>query len=96
MKLGGLASIVTGYDGYLRDKPPTSEQFVDERGSYFHHAIRCFGPDRCMFESNFPVDSVSISYAILWNAFKLIAADYDTPGRQALLARTARRVYRMN
>jgi L-fuconolactonase len=59
MKLGGLASIVTGYDGYKRDTPPSSQEFVDERGAYFHHAIRCFGPERCMFESNFPVDSVS-------------------------------------
>ncbi len=95
MKLGGLASIVTGYDGYKRDRPPASQDFVDDRGAYFHHAIRCFGPDRCMFESNFPVDSVSISYGILWNAYKTIATDYDAPARRALLAETARRVYRL-
>jgi L-fuconolactonase len=95
MKLGGLASIVTGYDGYKRDMPPSSHEFVDERGAYFHHAIRCFGPERCMFESNFPVDSVSISYTVLWNAYKLIAMDYGAPARRDLLAETARRVYRM-
>lgn len=95
MKLGGLASIVTGYDGYKRDRPPSSQEFVDERGAYFHHAIRCFGPERCMFESNFPVDSVSISYTVLWNAYKLIAMDYSAPARRDLLAGTARRVYRM-
>ncbi len=48
-----------------------------ERGGYFHHAIRAFGPERCMFESNFPVDSTSIGYTTLWNAYKIIAADYD-------------------
>ncbi len=96
MKLGGLASIVTGYDGYKRDNPPSSDEFVEERGAYFHHAIRCFGAERCMFESNFPVDSVSISYAVLWNAFKTIAMDYGDASRRALLADTARRVYRMS
>jgi predicted TIM-barrel fold metal-dependent hydrolase len=95
MKLGGLASIVTGYDGYLRSRPPSSQEFVDERGGYFHHAIRCFGPERCLFESNFPVDSVSISYGNLWNAYKLIAMDYGDTARRALLTETARRVYRM-
>jgi len=95
MKLGGLASIVTGYDGYQRDEPPLAREFVDDRAAYFHHAIRCFGAERCMFESNFPVDSVSISYTALWNAYKLIAIDYSAADRRDLLAETARRVYRL-
>lgn len=93
MKLGGMASIVTGYDGYTRDCPPSSEEFVAERGAYFHHAISRFGAERCMFESNFPVDSLSISYAGLWNAFKIISMQYSSSDQQALLAGTARRVY---
>lgn len=95
MKLGGLASVVTGYDGCERDRPPASAEFVAERGAYFHHAIRCLGPERCMFESNFPVDSVSISYGILWNAFKTMAMDYGAAARRDLLAGTARRIYRL-
>lgn len=95
MKLGGVASIVTKYDGYQRETPPGSEQFVTERGAYFHHAIRRFGTGRCMFGSNFPVDSISISYSTLWNAFKIIADEYGTSGSQALLADTARRIYRI-
>lgn len=95
IKLGGLASIVTGYDGNERDIPPSSEQFVEERGAYFHHAIQSFGADRCMFGSNFPVDSISISYQVLWNAFKRIAMEYPAPDRRALLAETARRIYRI-
>jgi predicted TIM-barrel fold metal-dependent hydrolase len=95
MKLGGIASIVTGYDAHRRDRPPSSRDFVFERGAYFHHAIRCFGADRCMFETNFPVDSVAIGYAVLWNAYKTIAMDYDASAREALLAGTARRVYCM-
>ncbi|TNE34821.1 MAG: amidohydrolase [Alphaproteobacteria bacterium] len=93
MKLGGLASPVTGYDGCFRDKPPSSSDFVAERGAYFYHAIEAFGADRCLFESNFPVDSAGIGYTGLWNAFKLIARDYPTEARTALLSGTARRLY---
>ncbi|MEJ8573544.1 amidohydrolase family protein [Microbaculum marinum] len=96
MKLGGIASIVTGYDAHRRDRPPSAQDFVDERGAYFHHAIRCFGAERCMFETNFPVDSVAIGYDGVWNAYKLMAMDYDAGARDALLAGTTRRVYRMH
>lgn len=95
MKLGGIASIVTGYDAHLRERPPSSRDFVNERGAYFHYAIHRFGAERCMFETNFPVDSVAISYTVLWNAYKLIAMDYGTAARKALLAGTGRRIYRM-
>ncbi len=93
MKLGGLASPVTEYDGGLRAQPPSSDEFVTERGPYFHHAIGAFGPQRCMFESNFPVDSVSIGYATLWNAFKRMAGLYPAADREAMLAGNARRLY---
>ena len=55
--------------------------------------ISCFGADRCMFESNFPVDRWSLSYAVLWNAFKKIAARYSQPDQDALLHDNALRVY---
>lgn len=95
MKLGGLASPVTGYDGGQRPQPPSSADFLAERGAYFHHAIGAFGPRRCLFGSNFPVDSVSIGYPVLWNAFKRIAAAYPAADRQAMLAGNAMRLYRM-
>jgi predicted TIM-barrel fold metal-dependent hydrolase len=92
MKLGGLASLVTGYDAASRPRPPSSQDFIAERGAYFHQAINAFGPDRCLFESNFPVDSTSIGYGTLWNAYKRIAADHGAAA-PALLAGTARRIY---
>jgi L-fuconolactonase len=95
MKLGGMASIVTQYDAHTRALPPSSQEFVVERGDYFRHAIRRFGPERCMFESNFPVDSVAISYGTLWNAYKTMAAEHGAVASHDLLAGTARRVYRM-
>ncbi len=93
MKLGGMASPVTEYDATFRDIPPSAADFIAERGAFFHHAIGAFGPERCLFESNFPVDSVSISYTSLWNAYKLIAGEYPKTARRALLSETARRIY---
>lgn len=93
MKLGGLASMVTGYDAHRRVRPPSSAEFLAERGAYFRHAIRTFGPERCLFESNFPVDSASIGYRTLWNAYKSLAAEHRPEARRALLADNARAVY---
>jgi len=94
-KLGGLAMPDNGYDWHNRDRPLSSDEFVATYGDWFHHAIACFGPDRCMFESNFPVDRISISYPVVWNAFKKLAARYDMAGQDAMFAGTARRVYHL-
>ena len=58
-------------------------------------AIDRFGPERCMFESNFPVDKVSVSYAVLWNAFKRIAAGFREEEKDAMFYGTATRFYRI-
>jgi predicted TIM-barrel fold metal-dependent hydrolase len=49
-----------------------------------------------MFESNFPVDIGSCSYAVLWNAFKRIAQSYSPAEKKALFSGTAERVYRLH
>jgi len=92
-KLGGLAMPDNGFGWHVADRPPTSDEFVAAQGRYYRHTIECFGPDRCMFESNFPVDRMSISYPVLWNGLKKIAADYSATERDALFAGTATRVY---
>ncbi len=94
-KLGGLAMPDNGFGWNERDKPATSDELVDAQARYYHHTIRCFGPDRCMFESNFPVDRFSISYPVLWNALKKIAADYSAEEQDAMFFGTASRVYRL-
>ena len=63
---------------------------------YYRHAIECFGPERCMFESNFPVDRMSLSYRVLWNGLKKIAAAYSGAEQDALFSGTAARVYRLD
>lgn len=95
-KLGGINMSINGFEWHQQDMPPTARELVAATGDWYAHAIDCFGPDRCMFESNFPVDKLSVSYPVLWNAFKLIGAAYSEPERQALFHDTAKRVYRLD
>jgi L-fuconolactonase len=94
-KLGGLAMPDNGFGWHVADRPPTSDEFVAQQGRYFHHAIETFGPDRCMFESNFPVDRDSLSYRVLWNALKKIASSYSPSERDAMFYTNAKAVYRV-
>ena len=95
VKLGGINMAVNGFGWHRRPKPATSDELVAATGDYYFHTIDKFGPSRCMFESNFPVDRVSCSYLVLWNAFKKMAARYNDDERADLMRRTAARVYRL-
>jgi L-fuconolactonase len=94
-KLGGLAMPDNGFGFSEADRPPTSDELVAAQGRYYEHTIECFGPDRCMFESNFPVDRASVSYHVLFNALKKIAAPFSADEQHALFYGTAARVYRL-
>lgn len=95
-KLGGMAMPLNGFGWERDDRPPTSDEFVAAQQDYYHYAIEKFGPERCMFESNFPVDKQSLSYRTLWNAFKKIAAEYTDDEKAALFHDTAVRAYRLS
>ena len=95
VKLGGLSMTMTGFGWHKRDLPPNSVELAESMAPYFHACIENFGVDRCMFESNFPVDRASCSYTVLWNAFKRVSADYSETERTALFHDTASRVYRL-
>ena len=95
-KLGGLAMPDNGFGWHQRDLPPTSDEFVEAQARYYHHTIECFGAERCMFESNFPVDRLSIGYVVLWNGLKKIAARYSEAEQTAMFSGTARRVYQLS
>ncbi len=84
-----------GFGWHLRATPPTSDEFVAAQKRYYLHTIECFGPDRCMFESNFPVDKYSISYPVLWNGLKKIAAEFSEDEKNDMFSGTASRVYRL-
>jgi predicted TIM-barrel fold metal-dependent hydrolase len=95
VKLGGIAMPVNGFGWHKLDAPPTSEQLAASQRPYYETCIDLFGPDRCMFESNFPVDRVSCSYSTLWNAFKRVASGASSAEKSALFHDTAARVYRV-
>ena len=94
-KLGGINMDVNGYGWHGRDRPPSSAELADATRRYYDFAIEAFGPDRCMFESNFPVDKLSCGYATAWNAFKRIAAGASADEKAALFHDTAARAYRL-
>ena len=94
-KLGGMAMPDNGFGWHLAQRPATSDEFVAAQRPYYEHMIDCFGPDRCMFESNFPVDRTALSYRTVWNGFKKIAAGCTPAEMEALFAGTASRVYRL-
>lgn len=94
-KLGGLAMPINGWGWDGRDLPATSDEIVVAHEAYYLHTIDCFGPQRCMFESNFPVDKLSVSYPVLWNAFKKIADRFNEDEKTAMFLGTAERVYKL-
>ena len=84
-----------GYDFHLRPKPASSEELAAAWRPYMEVCIEAFGPDRCMFESNFPPDKGQCSYQVIFNAFKRIAAPYSEAEKTALFSKTATEVYRL-
>lgn len=94
-KLGGMAMPDNGFGWHEAEQPPGSDAFVAAQQRYYDHTIECFGPDRCMFESNFPVDRLSLSYHVLWNGLKKIAANYSEAEQVMMFSGTAKKVYRL-
>jgi len=96
VKLGGIGMPRSGFDWHTRDEPIGSEELADSMSPFLTYCIEQFGPDRSMFESNFPVDKVSYSYNVMYNAFKQLSRGYSTSERAAMFHDTAVRVYRID
>lgn len=94
-KVGGLGNPISGFDWHQRAVPPGSEELAEAMAPYYLYCIEQFGVRRCMFESNFPVDKVSYSYTVLWNALKRLSKGFSQEARAALFHDTAARVYRL-
>nr|HEV8012142.1 amidohydrolase family protein [Bradyrhizobium sp.] len=95
VKLGGLAMIVNAFDFHLAPLPPSSGEMANAWRPYVDACIENFGAQRCMFESNFPVDKGACSYPVLWNAFKRLASSTSPSEKSALFAGTASSFYRL-
>ena len=95
VKLGGLAMRLLGYDFHERPLPPSSEEAAVAWRPYIETCIEAFGPERSMFESNFPPDKGQCSYQVIFNAFKRIAAQYSEAEKTALFSKTATEFYEL-
>ena len=95
MKLGGMVMRAALFDYEAAERPVTSEELAALWRPYMETCIGLFGAQRCMFESNFPVEKMGIGWVGLWNAFKRIAAGASEDEKRALFHDTAQRVYRL-
>ena len=95
LKLGGIGMPIMGDRWHRGERPPSSAELAATWGDVVRWCVETFGADRCMFESNFPVDRVSCSYVVLWNSFKRMVSDASENEKAALFAGTASRVYRV-
>ena len=101
MKLGGAQMRVgdwePAYHMHQAESPWSSDQFLSTLMSRYQYCLEAFGPDRCMFESNFPVDKDCISYRTLWNLFKKMAKEFglSESEKRDVFSGTAARAYRL-
>jgi predicted TIM-barrel fold metal-dependent hydrolase len=96
MKLGGLAMPFGGFASFGAKPPANSMQLATEWRPYIETCIEAFGVNRCMFESNFPVDSGTCNYRVLWNSLKRLAELYSPEEKTALFSATAASFYRIS
>lgn len=96
LKLGGVGQTRFAYGWDERETPVGSEELAETLSPLMNHCIEQFGPERCMFESNYPVDKISYSYNVLFNAFKRLSKGYSATDRANLFHGTAARVYNIN
>jgi predicted TIM-barrel fold metal-dependent hydrolase len=81
-KLSGLGTFI-----HRNDPAHISEIVAD--------TVVIFGADRCMFGSNFPIEKLWTSYRELVDAHRAAIAHLSAEQRDAVLGRTAARVYRL-
>jgi L-fuconolactonase len=102
MKLGGAQMRIGDweppYHMQQSEQPKNSEFFCKTLLPWYQYALEAFGPERCMFESNFPVDRECLSYRACWNLFKRISASMglSEAEKTAVFSGTAAKAYRLN
>jgi predicted TIM-barrel fold metal-dependent hydrolase len=95
MKIGGLGMWTTGLAAVGAMPPASSSVIAEQERPYIETCIQAFGVERCMFESNYPVEAGVGSYHTVWNVFKRVAAGYSTAEKSALFSTTAAKAYRL-
>lgn len=93
LKLSGLFMPIVGFDFHLRETPPSHQEVVDSIAPHIEFALKTFGVERCMFASNFPMDKVSLSYEMLYDAYFKIVENYSTADKEQLFRSNAKAFY---
>ena len=96
LKLGGIGMPQLALIGTPGKRRSARKDFAASMAAIMGNCIEQFGPGGCMFESNFPVDKVSFSHHVFFNACKRVSAGYSPSERAALFHDTAARAYRIN
>lgn len=95
VKVGGMGMPVFGFNFEHRPRPATSQELATMWEPLIETCLASFGPRRCMFESNFPVDRQSAGYTQIWNAFKFATVTMSLSERHEMFYGTASRAYRL-
>lgn len=95
IKLGGLGMEINGFQWSDLSAPPGSIQLAQAYEPYFLYCIEHFGVERCMFESNFPIDKLSYSFTAIWNAFKILTRGFSLDERSYLFSDAACHAYKI-
>jgi L-fuconolactonase len=96
LKLGGLGWPGHGLGWELRAEPPSATEVANAWAPLHAWCIDTFGPERCMCESNYPVDRVSLPYRTIWDAHLAMTHGLTERERSAVLHDTAARFYRLD
>ena len=98
VKVGGFGIPQMGHGLESREVPISSEEIAVMFKDNYLWTVKTFGAARCMFESNFPVDKVSMSYTVLWNAYKRMTKDagISENDKACLFSETAKKVYKIS
>ncbi len=93
VKLGGLGMRMNGFAFEKGERPPSSDELAHAWKPWMHTCIEAFGAERCMCESDFPVDKGCHPFRNGWNAFRKLTAQAGADEREALFQGTVSKVY---
>lgn len=98
VKIGGLAMLSTAVNAVRvarGDERWTIDTLAEALAPFVEHLIASFGPERCLWESNFPVDGGACDYATLFHAYEKVLAGLPGDHYDAIMGGNAARVYRI-